>query len=508
MAEKQSPKKQEQKKQNQNKQTKQQAQAKTAAKKQTPQKQEKKSVDHNTAGKKIFQAFDKYEEQTLKHRRFKHNDIVPLLYRANRKNGFHLKSLGESVQGRNIYQLKTGNGETKVLLWSQMHGNESTATMTIFDIINFLTAEDDLNPIRKKILENTTLYFVPMLNPDGAEVFKRRNALDVDLNRDAIRLISPEARILKTLRDNLQPQFGLNLHDQDPHFRVENTKQPASMSFLAPAYESNGYTNRIRSDAKKLVVQLNDVVQQFIPGKTSMYSDTFNPRCFGDAFQKAGTSTILIESGGFPGDTEKQYLRRLNFVAVLSALHSISENSYEEADIKKYKKIPFNKRDFMDLILRNVNIKFGKKAYIMDIGITREEKTIIDGENYHFYYQSKIEDMGDLSGHGAYTDIDANGLEAIQGKVFPETYQGIKNLSDIEENTLFELYDMGYTSVQMQRLPYGRDFSRIPLHLVAKNETVDNEIKVDNNPNFLLQKYGKTYYAIINGFLYSGREKI
>ena len=38
----------------------------------------------------------------------------------------------------------------------------------------------------KRILSALTLYVVPMLNPDGAERYQRRNAQNIDLNRDAL----------------------------------------------------------------------------------------------------------------------------------------------------------------------------------------------------------------------------------------------------------------------------------------------------------------------------------
>ena len=55
------------------------------------------------------------------------------------------------------------------------------------------------------ILSTLTLHVVPMLNPDGAERFQRRNAQSIDINRDALRLQTPEGRALKALRDRLQP---------------------------------------------------------------------------------------------------------------------------------------------------------------------------------------------------------------------------------------------------------------------------------------------------------------
>src|SRR5690554_1949995 len=74
-------------------------------------------------------AFKQYKETSITHRRFKHKDILPLI--KDRAEDFKVTELGKSVQGREIFQLAYGNGSIKVLLWSQMHGNESTATMAL-----------------------------------------------------------------------------------------------------------------------------------------------------------------------------------------------------------------------------------------------------------------------------------------------------------------------------------------------------------------------------------------
>ena len=74
-----------------------------------------------------------------------------------------------------------------------MHGNEPTATQAIFDILNFFNSPD-FNAEKTAILSNLTVHFLPMLNPDGAELFQRRNLLGVDINRDALRLQSPESK--------------------------------------------------------------------------------------------------------------------------------------------------------------------------------------------------------------------------------------------------------------------------------------------------------------------------
>jgi murein tripeptide amidase MpaA len=132
---------------------------------------------------KLFEAYDNYKELALTKRRFKHSDILPLI----RQFSFEKSIIGESFEGREIFKIKLGQGKRRILLWSQMHGNEATATMAIFDILNFLTSQEDcFQDFRNGILENMELHFVPMLNPDGAERFVRRTAQGIDMNRDAL----------------------------------------------------------------------------------------------------------------------------------------------------------------------------------------------------------------------------------------------------------------------------------------------------------------------------------
>ena len=80
--------------------------------------------------------------------------------------------------------MTVGRGPFKVLLWSQMHGDEPTATSALFDLFEYLYRHRAEDPAAR-ILDALTLHAVPMLNPDGAEKFTRRNAQGIDVNRDA-----------------------------------------------------------------------------------------------------------------------------------------------------------------------------------------------------------------------------------------------------------------------------------------------------------------------------------
>ena len=66
-----------------------------------------------------------------------------------------VSALGKSEKGKNIYQLILGEGSKRVMLWSQMHGNETTGTLVIFDVLDFLKSNKNL---QTEIFENFTIF--------------------------------------------------------------------------------------------------------------------------------------------------------------------------------------------------------------------------------------------------------------------------------------------------------------------------------------------------------------
>ena len=54
-----------------------------------------------------------------------------------------LEEIGRSVEGRAIHLLAVGSGERRVLLWSQMHGDEPSATPALLDLAGHLLAGPD-----------------------------------------------------------------------------------------------------------------------------------------------------------------------------------------------------------------------------------------------------------------------------------------------------------------------------------------------------------------------------
>src|SRR3954470_24990144 len=77
---------------------------------------------------------------------------------------FALEKIGESLEGRAINHVTIGTGRTGVLLWSQMHGDEPTATAALFDVFEYIKQHRE-DPMVRRILSQLTLHVVPMLNP-------------------------------------------------------------------------------------------------------------------------------------------------------------------------------------------------------------------------------------------------------------------------------------------------------------------------------------------------------
>lgn len=445
---------------------------------------------------KLYSTYEKHKEPSLDKRRIKHNDIQPLINKLSTNPKFNVTVVGKSIEGRNLSLISIGTGATDVFLWSQMHGDEPTATQAIFDIFNFLSS-GDFKTEKENILKNLKLHFLPMLNPDGAEVYQRRNTLGIDINRDALALQSPEGRTLKRVRDSLDADFGFNLHDQSTYYNAERTDKPATISYLAPAFNYEKDINEVRANAMKVIVYMNKIIQKYAPGQVGRYNDDFEPRAFGDNIQKWGTSAILIESGGYKSDPEKQEIRKLNYVSILSAIYSIANGNYKDIPISDYEKIPENDRKLFDLKLNNLTYNLLGKNYTLDVGIHQLE---IDNASHKTYYNSsRVVDQGDLSTYYGYETLEGKGYSMVGGKVYPKTLASINEVSQLKA---LDLLRSGFAYVRVENIPKGENYVSFPLNIIGKDYKVPQfKMRVGIIPNFILEEKGQPRYAVVNGFL-------
>jgi len=321
---------------------------------------------------------------------------------------FSLQEVGTSVEGRPINLITLGHGQKKILMWSQMHGDESTATRALLDLLSMLGSNASA-PFARTIVEKTTLRLLPMLNPDGAERYERRNALGIDINRDALALQTPEARTLKFVRDTFLPDFAFNLHDQEPRFAVGQTDRIAAIALLAPPYDEAKRMNKVRQKAKQLASFFAEVVSHFAPGHVSRYDDSYDPRAFGDRMQQWGTSTVLVESGGWLDDPEKEFLRKLNALGLLASCYAIATGEFEKANLVSYDSLPENNENVFDLIIRNARYRNSRSSLLIEVDVAINVDDQRDGKTGEWKTVAQIADVGDLAPMKGFRTIDAQG---------------------------------------------------------------------------------------------------
>jgi hypothetical protein len=357
------------------------------------------SAEVLTSGLRIA---ERYRVAGIPERRFNHVDFWRAVDPSVKSSALRTEQIGTSLLGRAIRSVTFGQGTTKVLLWSQMHGDESTASMALADIFRFLV-EAPNDPLRQRLRERLTVAFIPMLNPDGAEVFQRENAVGIDVNRDARRLSTPEGQTLKKMQETFKPHFGFNLHDQNARTRVGRRGVQSAIALLAPAYDSALSYNDVRSRARLVAAALATTFAHDIPGRIAKYDDAFNPRAFGDLMQQWGTSTVLIESGALPDDPQKQRLRALNVAGILAALDAIATGSYTAANPQTYESLPFNQGGAFDVLVMGGQLVLpGKAPMVVDIAINYDDAVARQ--------RGRVRDSGDLGDALAIDTVNASGL--------------------------------------------------------------------------------------------------
>jgi hypothetical protein len=203
-----------------------------------------------------------------------------------------LSSLGESVQGRNLWMVTlhdpTAAPGKKIFYLCRQHGHEPASTEGALAFIDELVKAE--TPLA------ATVYVVPMANPDGSEAFLRHNAHDVDLNRDWLRRTQPETRALWAALERLHPDLVTDQHELYP----DDTRP----DFTETAGPGSGAGPELIADCDDVqaVVQ-GALLAEGLPTASHWITDTHPARLahrYGCVV--AGLPTILFETNRLTGN--------------------------------------------------------------------------------------------------------------------------------------------------------------------------------------------------------------
>ncbi|MHC0036850.1 M14 family metallopeptidase [Pseudoneobacillus sp. C159] len=132
-------------------------------------------------------------EQTYTYERMK-DDIWQLKEKYD--DDLSVKTLGYSHFGRKIYGVKLGNGEKNILMIGSHHGREWLTSSLLMEMLETYAdayhKKEDIGPFSSSLLDEVSIWFVPMLNPDGVTIqqggikkfpkYHRDNLVEMNLN--------------------------------------------------------------------------------------------------------------------------------------------------------------------------------------------------------------------------------------------------------------------------------------------------------------------------------------
>ena len=352
------------------------------------------------------------------YKKFKENDLFgryitnDSIYRI--LSAYSPKISGYSVQKRPIYSFSCGSGKTKILIWSQMHGNESTSTKALFDCISYITKIDP------SLLDSISLTVLPILNPDGAFEYTRENYNKIDLNRDAVDLTQPESKLLRSIYDVLKPHFCFNLHDQRTIYSLNNFDS-SILSFLSPSSDKNKSETESRIKSMSVISHVYESMSKIIPGNIGRYNDDFNINCVGDTFQSLKTPTILFESGHYNDDYNREVSRKYVCFSLIYSIQCIANKLFK--DYNNYYNIPENKTQLTDIKI--VNIKVKQKSTFKLTNLTIMFKEILNKETQTIEFKPEINEIGTLLNTSGHLVLDFKIIDTIFDLTKPNSIDNI-----------------------------------------------------------------------------------
>ncbi len=331
----------------------------------------------------------------------------------------YTSQIGTSTLGKPIYMTTLGTGPVRILAWSQMHGNESNSTHAMLDMLETFKHHPLLH---ERLYTQISLDFIFMLNPDGSETWDRRNAQDLDMNRDFLKMETVELPILKDIALSGNYHYALNLHEQRTIFTTDGV-YPATLSFLAPSVSVDREINGTRRKSMAVIAAVYNALRKELPYQIGRYTDEFYPTSVGDNFSRAGLPTLLFEGGYFFDDPLRMVSRKYYSTALYEALCAIARLKGAEDGFDTYFEIPENRESHYDLIYRNVRLNTTFDC-ILDIAVQYRE--VYRKEDEEISFIPIVAEVGDCKDRKGWKEIDCTGREFRSASVYPKVDEEVK----------------------------------------------------------------------------------
>ena len=201
-----------------------------------------------------------------------------------------------------------------------------------------------------------------------------------------------------------------------------------------------GAWDATRLRACQLAAGMAHWAQSKLPRRVARWTDEYEARAFGEGFQRAGISTVLVETGALPGDPEKELLRTHLTHLLLSTLASLADGSWQQADPQWYHDLPDNHTVDHDLHLTGGTVVVDGREHRADVALLFQDPVARTGP--------ALAELGDLGTATALERIDCTGAwivltpqnERSPGAVAPEDFVVVELRKDGPDGPITAAY--------------------------------------------------------------------
>jgi len=185
----------------------------------------------------------------------RNQDIACFLNEVAASSQASVEIIGETQTRAPIRMLSLFAGDTPdaakptIFLFSTQHGDEQSGTDALLALIREAALGD-----LQWTLNDINLLIVPAVNIDGMHANVRRNAQDLDLNRDHVKLESPETRALHRIFRRYLPHVTLDVHEKGPDYYLEQMGVVSNLNISTALHQFSrdsvlaGLSNRLKAD--------------------------------------------------------------------------------------------------------------------------------------------------------------------------------------------------------------------------------------------------------------------
>lgn len=293
---------------------------------------------------------------------------------------FTLDDYGKSEGNRSLYMTKTGTGPIKIWVQAGIHGDEQLTTEAVLEMLKILGSNQSKEI--QTILDNVTLYAIPIYNVDGRELNIRGTNIineqgevtkeNIDLNRDwkvnlkgeGLGFVADESTAYYKYWCKVRPDFALDMHHQGIK-QMYDSNESVSFSLgvsLAPngptlprleegyynditrqmhgyvydALHNYGYTHIDRYHVNQNEIDIyGGVASAMMLGINYNHLNPDHYSCPAVFFETKGNTRE-----GILGQKSNGYLAKQNYLALKAFLYGIATGEVKEVDPQHWEDIP------------------------------------------------------------------------------------------------------------------------------------------------------------------------